>query len=114
MSSMQDDDSMLIEMTSGMQREWGAGEFFFTLSMWIVMMIGMMAPSAAPMILLFAATRNDGGHERFSPATLAFVLGYLSIWAGFCVLATIAQWALHDAALLSAHMASASTALSGA
>ena len=37
-------------MTPAFQ-SWNATEFLFTVSMWVVMMIGMMTPSAAPMIL---------------------------------------------------------------
>jgi predicted metal-binding membrane protein len=33
---------------------WRAVEFAFVFAMWAVMMVGMMAPSAAPMILLYA------------------------------------------------------------
>jgi len=40
--------------------------------------------------------------------------GYLAAWAGFSVGATLVQWALHEAALLSPTMASTSSALGGA
>src|ERR1700745_2552688 len=33
---------------------WRAIEFAFVFAMWAVMMVGMMAPSAAPMILIYA------------------------------------------------------------
>src|SRR6188508_1889636 len=33
---------------------WKAIEFVFVFAMWTVMMIGMMAPSAAPMIIMYA------------------------------------------------------------
>jgi predicted metal-binding membrane protein len=33
---------------------WGAVEFAFVFAMWAVMMVGMVAPSAAPMILMHA------------------------------------------------------------
>src|SRR4030081_2487857 len=33
---------------------WNAIEFAFVFVMWVVMMIGMMMPSATPMILLYA------------------------------------------------------------
>src|SRR6185312_2753940 len=33
---------------------WSAVEFAFVFVMWAVMMVGMMAPSAAPMILMYA------------------------------------------------------------
>ena len=34
---------------------WSAGHFVFMLAMWVVMMIGMMTPSVAPMVLIYAA-----------------------------------------------------------
>ena len=39
--------------------------------------------------------------------------GYLLVWAGFSVLATLAQWGLHRAALLSPMMGSTSPVLGG-
>src|SRR3977135_966559 len=43
---------------------WSVGGFAFTVAMWVVMRIGMMTPSAAPMILLYARVgrqaRADG------------------------------------------------------
>src|SRR5690242_9747652 len=35
-------------------KAWAAADYLFTFAMWLVMMIGMMLPSAAPMILLYA------------------------------------------------------------
>src|SRR5262245_51903466 len=45
---------------------WSGVEFAFVFVMWAVMMVGMMAPSAAPMILLYA------GVGRRSIATQPF------------------------------------------
>jgi predicted metal-binding membrane protein len=33
---------------------WSAGHFAFMSAMWVVMMIGMMTPSVAPMVLIYA------------------------------------------------------------
>ena len=46
-------------------------------------------------------------------ATGAAALGYLTAWAGFSVLATLAQWALLELRLVTPMMDSASAALSG-
>ncbi len=35
-------------------RPWSGAEFLFVLTMWAVMMVGMMTPAAAPMILIYA------------------------------------------------------------
>jgi predicted metal-binding membrane protein len=39
---------------------WTAIEFAFVFAMWAVMMVGMMAPSAAPMILIYARVGRQG------------------------------------------------------
>jgi predicted metal-binding membrane protein len=70
------------------------------LGIWVVMMVAMMFPSAAPMILMFAAV-SSGKRRRaqaFTP-TWVFVSGYLLIWALFGALAyLIATSADHLAA----------------
>jgi predicted metal-binding membrane protein len=99
-----------------MNAPWRATDVFFTFAMWSVMMIGMMTPAATPMLLIFASTQRrraqaEGGVR--SPVLL-FALGYMTVWLGFSAAATLAQWALHDAALLSASMAVASPRVAGA
>src|SRR3546814_15538347 len=77
------------------------------------MMTGMMLPSAAPMILTFAALhRREAAAERWV-TTLLFVAGYLAVWAGFSLAATLLQWALDKMALLSS-MGRHGTRLGGA
>ncbi len=93
---------------------WKAVDFVLTWVMWSVMMVAMMVPSAAPMILVFARVkrnrRNDGSA---SLPTAAFVAGYLLAWTAFSAAATLAQWGLHSAALLSPMMVSTNTLLGG-
>lgn len=81
----------------------GVAELLLLLAMWLVMMTGMMLPSAAPMILTFAKV-NQNRRARGQPyvPTALFTAGYLLVWGGFSVAATLAQWALERAALLSA------------
>ena len=98
----------MLEMGMRMDAPWGAADVFLTFTMWAVMMVGMMSPSAAPVLLLFAATharRAEGGVRAAVPM---FGLGYITVWAAFSACATLAQWALHNAALLSPGMAAAS------
>jgi predicted metal-binding membrane protein len=84
-------------------------------AMWVIMMVAMMVPSAAPMILLFAAvSRKRREQERPFVSTGIFLLGYLVVWSVFSAVATIVQWHLHEAALLTPMMVSASPLLSGA
>jgi predicted metal-binding membrane protein len=83
-------------------------------TMWWVMMIAMMVPSAAPMVLLFTAIKRKQG-ASVSPSIEAwiFLSGYLLIWAGFSLVAVLAQWGLERAGLLSMAMASTSATLGG-
>lgn len=80
--------------------------------MWVAMMVGMMLPSATPAILLYARVlKTSPQAEAPIKRTYAFVAGYLLVWAGFSLVATILQYALARAALLSPMMVSASSTL---
>lgn len=100
-------------MSPGLE-PWTIHEFLLMFVMWVVMMAGMMMPSVAPVVLLYANVRrravSDG--EPFAP-TGCFVSGYLLAWTGFALLATLAQWGLERGALLSAKMAMANARLGG-
>src|SRR4029450_6336863 len=79
--------------------EWGAREFVLGLAMWAVMMVGMMVPSAAPMLFAYLnVSRSRPAGLSPIAATAAFLLGYLLVWRGDRVLATPPQWAraAHD------------------
>lgn len=114
MSPPPDATSIMASMGMTPNAQFGAADLFMTWVMWSVMMVGMMSASAAPVLLLFAATqaRPDGHGARF--AVPMFGLGYLAIWLGFSAAAALAQSALHQAALLSTEMTIASARLSGA
>jgi predicted metal-binding membrane protein len=78
--------------------------------MWIVMMVGMMTPSVAPILLLYASVgRQAMTQGKPFASTGWFAGGYLVAWTMFSLIATTAQWGLDRVALLSAQMASAST-----
>ena len=95
-------------------RVWTAADFTLMFLMWAVMMVGMMLPSAAPMILLYDRVRERQEAKGASlAATGVFAAGYLVAWALFSLAATAAQWALQQAALLSPMMVSASPWLGG-
>jgi predicted metal-binding membrane protein len=80
--------------------------------MWAVMMIGMMAPSAAPMILMVArVARQEQIAGKPIAATGWFAAGYFLAWAGFSLAATVVQWALEREALLDERMASSNLLL---
>jgi len=80
---------------------WNPADLFATFTMWALMMVAMMLPSAAPMILLHARIHRGSPAQRTLDNTL-FALSYLAVWAGFSVLAAFAQAALVTADLVSA------------
>jgi len=93
---------------------WKSGDLFIVFIMWVVMMVAMMVPSAAPIVLTFASV-NRKRHEAEDPfvPTWIFLSGYLVVWTGFSFLATVGQWVLHTKALLSPMMVSTSPFLGG-
>jgi predicted metal-binding membrane protein len=93
---------------------WSAFYAALMFTMWWVMMIAMMVPSASPMVLLFTAIKRKQG-ALVSPSVEAWVFlsGYLLIWAGFSLVAALAQWGLERAELLSMAMASTSATFGG-
>src|SRR3984893_13516015 len=94
--------------------QWPAIGLVYVFAMWVVMMVGMMTPSAAPMILIYARVgRQASARGKPLAATGWFATGYLLTWAGFALVATAAQWALERTALLDPKMASASQVSGG-
>jgi predicted metal-binding membrane protein len=81
---------------------WGGRDLLLAFLMWAAMMVGMMVPSASPMILLFATiNRKRAGAGDVSVPTTVFLAGYLAVWTGFSLAAALGQWALQAVALLS-------------
>ena len=93
---------------------WSAVDFWLMFVMWAVMMVGMMLPSATPMILFFSAF-NRKLREQGHPFVRAgvFISGYLIMWSVFSVAAVLLQWQFDQAALLSPMMVSTSPMLGG-
>lgn len=107
-------DMQSVGMAMPRMQAWGVADFALTFVMWAVMMVAMMTPSATPMILMFAGVNRRRRQQQLPYApTGVFLLGYLVVWAGFGVLATVAQGALHTASLLSPMMATTSPILGG-
>jgi len=94
-----------MQMMSPAWAPWSATLAAYLFIMWFVMMIGMMTPSAAPMVLVYmgvarqAATRG----QRFASAAW-FFCGYLAAWAAFSLLATLTQWWLESSAMMTPAM----------
>jgi predicted metal-binding membrane protein len=94
---------------------WTAGYVALMVSMWWIMMIAMMLPSATPMLLLFARVNRQekAGGRPYVPAAM-FAAGYLAVWGGFSVIAAAAQWGLQRLGLMSPAMVTTSVVLGGA
>jgi predicted metal-binding membrane protein len=93
---------------------WPLVEFAFVFAMWAVMMVGMMTPSAVPMVLLYARVGRQAARARQPFAASAwFAGGYLLAWTVFAAVATVAQWATDRLAFMTPTMASAKPWFSG-
>jgi predicted metal-binding membrane protein len=94
---------------------WAPVEFAFVFVMWAVMMVGMMTPSVAPMVLIYARVGRQAAEQGkpFAPAAF-FAGGYLLVWTAFSAAAALAEWALDRALLLTPMMESASRTFGGA
>ena len=93
-----------------MTADWTLKDWVFMAAMWSAMMIGMMLPSASPMIVSYRSFTHSGS---LTGSTSVFAAGYVVTWVGLAMLAAAAQWALHNAALVSP-MGVATTPVAGA
>lgn len=105
--------SPMAMMTAEIGR-WPPAQFMATALMWTVMMVGMMTPSVAPMVLIYARVARHSA-ERGTPFAASgwFALGYFLAWTAFALAATAAQWGLEQALLLSPMTASAGPQFGG-
>lgn len=86
---------------------WNGGYALLMFSMWWIMMVAMMLPSASPTLLLFARlSRKEKARGRPFVPTGMFATGYLLAWGGFSAVATLLQWALESTGLISSMMVS--------
>ena len=98
-----------------MTTDWDAAHVLLLLAMWVVMMGGMMLPSAAPLLLLYGHTvRRRADATAAVRHVYALGAGYLLVWAGFSVAATALQRALSEWLLLTPMMETASTPVTAA
>jgi predicted metal-binding membrane protein len=81
----------------------GSGDGFVTVAiigaMWLAMTLAMMLPTAGPMILTYADIAETARREQkpiVSPHLL--IAGYLTVWFGFAVVATLLQLVLMQVA----------------
>jgi len=84
---------------------WDVRHLALLWAMWAVMMLGMMLPSASPMLLLFGGVaRSASGSSAASGQVYAFAAGYAVIWALFSLGATALQRLLATLLLISPMM----------
>lgn len=89
-------------------------QLLLTAAMWAAMMVGMMVPSATPMVAAYAewARRGPGTSNRMLAVT-SFLAGYLVIWSVFSVLAASLHVVLDRAGLITSMGAVARPAVGG-
>jgi predicted metal-binding membrane protein len=113
MQAMAGEARMHAAMGMADPRAWGFQAWLGLFAMWAVMMAAMMLPSAAPVVMLVLGVYRRRNTSEARTATVAFVLGYLAVWTGFSVAASIVQLALHRTALVGADMRLVSSTISG-
>ncbi len=92
----------------------GAADFALLVLMWVVMMAGMMLPSAAPVVLVHAAVSRRIAPGAGTMRNAGFIAGYVFAWSTFALGAAALQLALGRLALLSDEMRAASPFLGAA
>lgn len=84
---------------------WNLHMLNLSVVMWVVMMVAMMLPGAAPMIMTYVRVHQRRvASQRAVAPTWVFMAGYLVVWTGFGVTAAITQWILHQTSMLSSAM----------
>lgn len=107
-------EGSMASMAGTVAAPWTVTTFAYAFVMWAVMMVGMMVPSATPMILLYARVGRQAAQQgKPFAATGFFAVGYLSAWLLFALVAVLGQWLLDRALLLTPALTSASGLLSG-
>jgi len=93
---------------------WDASYALLMFTMWWVMMVAMMLPSAAPMLLLFARlNRKEQDRGRPFTSTGIFAIGYVVVWGVFSAAASALQWLLESSGLLSSMMVATNATFGG-
>jgi predicted metal-binding membrane protein len=87
-----------------MTLRWDVPHLLLLWAMWTVMMIGMMLPSASPLILLYGAAARRSAERTATRQTYALAAGYLLAWAAFSLGATVLQRVLAALLLVSPMM----------
>jgi predicted metal-binding membrane protein len=94
-----DMDTPFAQLVMPVSPEWDAPTVLAVWSMWSVMMVAMMLPSALPMILTFVQVARRNGQAARAQA---FVGAYVLAWAVFGAACAAGQWTLQRAGALDA------------
>ena len=93
---------------------WAFSDYLLVLTMWVMMVLAMMLPTAAPMLATYADIADTGRAKgRKVAPVLVLAAGYLTVWFGFAVIASLAQWGLTELQAMTPMMAPASLVLAG-
>jgi predicted metal-binding membrane protein len=87
-----------------MTAAWDGPYLFLLWLMWAVMMIGMMLPSASPILLIAGAAARRQYGAAGARHVYAMASGYVLVWAIFSGAATAVEWALARTRLVSPMM----------
>lgn len=83
-------------------------------AMWAAMMVGMMVPSATPMVVAYTDWTRRGRADGSNAAAVgAFLSGYVVVWLAFSLLAALLQLMLEGVGLLTAMGATSRPQLGG-
>lgn len=93
---------------------WDIVDYLLVLTMWVMMVMAMMLPTAAPMLATYAdiADTASAKGRRVAPV-FVLVAGYLTVWFAFAAVASLAQWGLTALQAMTPMMAPASLVLAG-
>ena len=97
-----------------MTSQWDLSHLLLLWAMWAVMMMGMMLPSASPMLLLYGTMARRSTQESAAEQIYAFGAGYLVIWTVFSLGATALQRLLAALLLVSPMMEATSPVVGAA
>jgi len=93
---------------------WDLPHSILLFAMWVVMMAGMMLPTAAPALLIYTGVIRKSVKGANAPAhAYAFAGGYLVIWTAFSLIATLLQLWLASLLLINPMMESGNSLFGG-
>src|SRR5262249_40297026 len=96
-----------------MTPRWDVPHLLLLWAMWAVMMTGMMLPSTAPVLLVYALMARRSAQGPVTLHIYLLALGYLAVWFTFSVGATVLQGVLAAFLVITPMMEITNAAVSG-